>query len=334
MLFHVFGSVSALGDVNILKAPFVNCIGLAFQNVFTDLRSKEAREVSKNVIVARADSSWTGPPLVIFPEGRITNGRVLIQFRTGAFTPGKPVLPVCLRYPHRYFDPTGQSRANKSFMWPFRILSQLCNFSKVEILPPYVPSAAEQEDPVLYANNVRAEMAKAMGVECTNHSYDDAKMFQEACNLGIAPEAMDFEVHDMRQKLLVDVDHMTSCMKDFKAKDVNGDGLIDRREFVQGYRKLGHLFDFIDTDGSGTISYIELVAGLAALSGKASNKTRAKLAFHSLDQDDSGQVQGKTDGTSWGPMAAETFVAFSETPLGKRVVEVELNRLMGATKEF
>lgn len=334
MLYYVFGSVSALGDVNILKAPFVNWIGLAGQNVFTDLKSKEAREVSKNVIVARADSSWTGPPFLIFPEGRTTNGRVLIQFRTGAFTPGKPVLPVILRYPHWYFDPTGQSRANKSFMWPFRILSQFCNFSKVEILQPYVPSAEEQGDPVLYADNVRAKMAEALGVECTNHSYDDAKLFQEACTHGIAPEAMDFEVQDMRHKLSVDVDHMTSCMKDFKAKDINGDGLIDRREFVKGYRKLSHLFDFMDTDGSDSISYTELVAGLAALSGKASDKTRAKLAFHSLDVEDSGQVQGKTDGEYWGPMAAEAFVAFSETDLGKRVVEAELKRLMGGTKEF
>jgi lysophosphatidylcholine acyltransferase/lyso-PAF acetyltransferase len=336
MLYCAFGCrLSALGDVNILKAPFVSWIGLAGQNVFVDLRSKDAKEACKEVIRSRAEPAWEGPPLAIFPEGRITNGRVLIQFRTGAFLPGKPVLPVLLRYPHRFFDPTGQSRANKSFLWPVRILTQLCNYCKVEILEPYAPSHAEQESPQLFADNVRAVMAERLGVGVTNHSYDDAQMFQRAVTLGMNAESMDFEVHEVTSKLSVDMEYLTECMREFRDKDVNGDGRIDRDEFMKGYRRIGHLFDFFDHDESNSISYLELINGLAVLSGKASPEMRGKLAFCSMDEQWTEKVSGRHRGVSWGPMNLEEFLRFAKTPQGKDVVDAELERLSKKqTREF
>ncbi len=40
---------------------------------------------------------------------------------------------------------------------------QFCNHLEVVILPPYRPSAAERADARLYADNVRAAMAAALG---------------------------------------------------------------------------------------------------------------------------------------------------------------------------
>lgn len=38
-------------------------------------------------------------------EGTTTNGDYLLPFKTGAFLPKAPVLPVILRYPYQRFSP-------------------------------------------------------------------------------------------------------------------------------------------------------------------------------------------------------------------------------------
>lgn len=38
------------------------------------------------------------PPLVIAPEGTLSHGRCLLSFKTGAFAPGRPVVPILFRY--------------------------------------------------------------------------------------------------------------------------------------------------------------------------------------------------------------------------------------------
>ncbi len=43
--------------------------------------------------------------LVMAPEGTTGDGRCILQFRTGAFVPGVPVLPVCLHYGKRCHNP-------------------------------------------------------------------------------------------------------------------------------------------------------------------------------------------------------------------------------------
>ncbi|KNC52754.1 uncharacterized protein AMSG_08636 [Thecamonas trahens ATCC 50062] len=51
----------------------------------------------------------TAVPLAIFPEGTTTNGTALLRFRTGAFVPLAPVLPVIIEYPHATFSPAWES---------------------------------------------------------------------------------------------------------------------------------------------------------------------------------------------------------------------------------
>jgi lysophosphatidylcholine acyltransferase/lyso-PAF acetyltransferase len=43
--------------------------------------------------------------LFMAPEGTCSNGRCILRFRTGAFVPGVPVLPVCLNYNKRSHNP-------------------------------------------------------------------------------------------------------------------------------------------------------------------------------------------------------------------------------------
>jgi len=39
--------------------------------------------------------------VLIFPEGTCTNRSCLITFKPGAFYPGVPIQPVCIRYPNK-----------------------------------------------------------------------------------------------------------------------------------------------------------------------------------------------------------------------------------------
>eukprot|EP00971_Amphidinium_carterae_P314678 6255194-Amphidinium_carterae.1 len=83
----------AVGDMQIYNAPLVSSAGIANQSIFVDVTSNESKDACKRAIAMRASSAWHGSPLLIFPEGRITNGNVLIRFKAGAFHPGQPVQP-------------------------------------------------------------------------------------------------------------------------------------------------------------------------------------------------------------------------------------------------
>ena len=43
--------------------------------------------------------------LAMAPEGTCGDGRCLLQFKTGAFVPGQPILPVLLSYNKRHHNP-------------------------------------------------------------------------------------------------------------------------------------------------------------------------------------------------------------------------------------
>ena len=45
------------------------------------------------------------PLLCMAPEGTCGDGRCILQFRTGAFVPGMPVLPLMLCYEKQYHNP-------------------------------------------------------------------------------------------------------------------------------------------------------------------------------------------------------------------------------------
>lgn len=44
------------------------------------------------------------PPLLIFPEGTVSNGRYLLSFKRGAFEPLQPVKICCMKYEDRRFN--------------------------------------------------------------------------------------------------------------------------------------------------------------------------------------------------------------------------------------
>lgn len=60
-----------------------------------------SRQNTIKEIIERATSKEDWPQVMIFPEGTCTNRSCLITFKCGAFYPGVPVQPVCIRYPNK-----------------------------------------------------------------------------------------------------------------------------------------------------------------------------------------------------------------------------------------
>jgi len=101
-----------------------------------------------------------------------------MSFKPGGFLPGQPVQPVLLRY---HVPP---ERDTVSWTWdqPHGFLTcfiyTACHWStqvELEFLKPHIPTVEERADPVLFASNVRKEMATALGIQLCDLSFEDIK---------------------------------------------------------------------------------------------------------------------------------------------------------------
>lgn len=272
-------------------------MAIAGQGIFVDRDSSESRLACKEAIARRADPSWTGASTMIFPEGTTTNGRALIQFKNGPFSPGKPVLPVLLKYPAKHLNIAWVGDCSNLGMLVLRMMMQFVNYCEIEILDVYTPSPEEVADQKLFAKNVRKVMAEKLGVSTTEHSYADLKLSLVAIKYGVGN---DFHVDEMVSRYGVDLDQLKGWLRDFRKIDKDGSGTISYAEFRQvmaedkamphSAKAMERMFSFFDTDQTGQISYREFVQGLALLSGRCTGTARAKLCFLLCDTEGTGQV--------------------------------------------
>ena len=95
-----------------------------------------------------------------------------MRFRTGAFVPGKPVVPMVVNLPVTLgFDPIFCSLSTRWHV--LNMMAQPFHRMKVTFLPIYYPSAEEMADPKLYASNVKKEMLSASGLSDSELQYSD-----------------------------------------------------------------------------------------------------------------------------------------------------------------
>lgn len=241
---------------------------------------------------------------MIFPEGVVTNGQALVQFKVGAFSSGQPVTPVCLRYPFKHYNPCGCGKNTNVGMAILRMLLQFKNRCEIDVLDTYVPSELEKEDPRIFAGNVRMEMAAHLQVPFTEHSYDDAFLVHASK----AHVGNDFEISQLKSMYNYTFDDLKALLKTFEQCDRSNSGVISYTEFkqamssgglvqegsdvsVERLKSVERVFAFIDQDHSGGIEYREFVQIAALLSGRCSLVSRAQLAFLVYDVEGKGKVQ-------------------------------------------
>ena len=63
------------------------------------------------------------------------------------------------------------------YIW-WRVLTSFWTVLEIEFLPVYVPSAAEQKDANLFAENVRRFMAAKSGREISEFGFEDCRLVQ------------------------------------------------------------------------------------------------------------------------------------------------------------
>uniref|UniRef100_A0AAR5P3Y2 EF-hand domain-containing protein n=1 Tax=Dendroctonus ponderosae TaxID=77166 RepID=A0AAR5P3Y2_DENPD len=227
----------------------------------------ESRQKSVKEIIKRASSQLDWPQILIFPEGTCTNRSCLISFKNGAFYPGVPIQPVCIRYPNKLDTVTWTWEGPSALKLLWLTLTQPSSNCIVEFLPVYYPNEEEKRDPKLFANNVRAIMAKALGIPVVDYSYSDCKMMTRAKEMNVPFATSLVEVRKLRKSLglkgtereealvkannyacrdcskvtyieFVDIMRLHSneqlALQLFRVYDKNNTGLIDLRDYLLG----------------------------------------------------------------------------------------------------
>uniref|UniRef100_A0A7S1FHM0 EF-hand domain-containing protein n=1 Tax=Noctiluca scintillans TaxID=2966 RepID=A0A7S1FHM0_NOCSC len=273
----IFFSYAKLAETAYLDNPVLRAFVVATECVLVDRTNKESRARAKQALRDRARDHRYRHTMV-FPEGTCTNGAVLVQFKVGAFSAGVPVQPVALRYTFKNHDPSFTTpMTNLTYM--LGLMLQWYNTLEINYLPVYHPSAAELENPTLYAQGVRETMARFLQVPVTMHAAEDCSLIIAAHEMDLPVETANVGWQLVRKNLAyVTVNQALSVLKNFRDLDTKGTGQIDFDTFATGIQnqpegvklseeELLKIFDLMDTRDRGLIDFAEYFCGVAVLTG-------------------------------------------------------------------
>lgn len=291
-----------------LRIPLFGTIHRAFQTITVDRRSEESRGAVKQVIAQRAAENiertrgrW--PSTLVFPESTCTNGKALLQFKLGAFLAGVPVQPIALSYKQRHADPAWLHGIGMGHLF-WRLMCQFHNSASLEFLPPHAPTVAENAHPPLFAENVRMEMANAMRVQATLHSYEDSLLQAYAIKLH-APilHVMNEFVPQMvavKELLGISLADAKECVRLFLSISDRRSAQLSFAQFLQLMRSeaehsaaMHRLFGLLDDDHSSTLSFREFLMLVALTSAEQKTCTwlhadQVRLLYHMYDESNAG----------------------------------------------
>lgn len=295
LIFYLNGLPSGVSKDENKKVPIISALMEFTQPVYVKREDPDSRQNTIREIKRRAETGGQWPQVLIFPEGTCTNRTCLISFKPGAFIPGVPVQPVCLKYPNKLDTITWTWEGPGAFTLLWLTLCQINTHLEIEFLPVYNPSQEEKDNPKLYANNVRAVMARALGVPVTDHTYDDCRLMLAARKLNLPMEAGIVEFQKLRSKLGISLDKLSDMLEKFSHIDLSGKGNITVEEFskylqVPVSESLKQVYDMYDRDGSGSIDFREFVIGLSLIATPANTDSTISLAFQIFDPENQGHI--------------------------------------------
>lgn len=113
-----------------LTLPLAGSIMKAMQVISVNRFSQVSRRNAAGEIKRKAMcNEWSH--VMIFPEATTTNGKALVSFKAGAFTPGYAVQPIVIRYPSVHMDPSWVAEGPVVHWLLFRLMTQFHNFMSV-----------------------------------------------------------------------------------------------------------------------------------------------------------------------------------------------------------
>ncbi|XP_044765486.1 lysophosphatidylcholine acyltransferase isoform X2 [Coccinella septempunctata] len=259
--------------------------------VFRD--DPDSRHNTIKEIIKRATSKLDWPQILIFPEGTCTNRSCLITFKAGAFYPGVPVQPVCIRYPNKIDTVTWTWDGPGALKLLWLTLTRPYSYCEIEFLPVYTPNDEEKRDPKLFANNVRKVMAKALGVPISDYTYDDCKLLTRAKEMNLPQAISIMDLQKLRHSLGM------ACTTQEEALVDSGTNLDLSKVSYNEFAKLLNippmemstklLFSIYNKDDSGIIDMREYL--LCVLAINQTTVEAVNTAFKIYDQSGQGRLR-------------------------------------------
>ncbi|XP_002131598.2 lysophosphatidylcholine acyltransferase 2 [Ciona intestinalis] len=272
----------------------------AFQPVLVSRTDPDSRQKTVQEICRRSvEMKGHWPQIVIYPEGTCTNRKSLITFKSGAFIPGVPVQPVVLQYLNKVdtYSWTWNGPSGLTLLW--LTLCQWNNSVQVQFLPVYQPNIEEQQNPSLFANNVRMLMADILDLPCTDHTFEDCRLMREAENLNMPMETGLIEFTKLNRKLGMNLDALKGRLQEFSMlAQQQPDKMLNIDNFAKSLNvpvteALEDLFKLYDRNESGLIDFREYVIGLSLVSKPAVTSETVQLAFKVFDTDGDGFISAQ-----------------------------------------
>ncbi|KAG0574118.1 hypothetical protein KC19_VG235600 [Ceratodon purpureus] len=251
--------------------------------IAVDRLSRESRHHASGAIKRKAMcNDWSH--VMIFPEATTTNGKLLVSFKAGAFTPGYPVQPILFRYPHVHMDPSWVAEGPPINWLIFRLMTQFHNFMLVEYLPVIHPTVAERKNPIQFGERVRLTMARAMNTSVTNHTFEDAALAMEAVRLKIDSASAMLEFGEFKKIAPFTVKEAKRCLSEFVTMDCSKRGAVTYKEYIKAINLpdcllLQQVYRYFDRVNCGHISFRQYAAGIAFISNHSRFKEAVKAAY-------------------------------------------------------
>lgn len=157
--------------------PFFTMTSKIFSLIYVDRSKKEG--VTNQVREFQNDDKYL--PLLIFPEGKVTNGECLLGFRSGAFVNNTPVQPLTIRY-NMWLCPKKMATISWVEDDPIKYIFQLFSipFMTLEIRILDQITFDPETSPKERASKVHLIMANYLG--CLALKNDNKQIFQKHMN--------------------------------------------------------------------------------------------------------------------------------------------------------
>ncbi|XP_028969345.1 lysophosphatidylcholine acyltransferase 1 isoform X1 [Esox lucius] len=264
--------------------------------VFVSRSDQDSRKKTVEEIKRRAQSGGEWPQIMIFPEGTCTNRSCLITFKPGAFIPAVPVQPVVIKYPNKLDTITWTWQGPGAFKILWLTLCQLHNQFIIEFLPIYTPSEEEKQNPALFAQNVRRQMAKALDIPVTDYSFEDCQLAMAEGQLRLPVDTCLLEFAKLVRRLGLKPQNVEKVLQEYgnRARKMEGErmGLQDFAHYldVPVSDMLRDMFALFDEHEDNTMDIREYVIALSVVCRPAKTLETMKLAFKMFEAEEDGAI--------------------------------------------
>ena len=165
--------ISYLAASYLSTNPFIRGVDKIFDFIFVNRSSKGADHISQ--VISNVQNDPYHLPLLVFPEGKVTNGHACIGFSTGAFLSDTPLQPFSIRF-RQWFCP--KSMATISWLidpfwkWAFQAFSVPFYTVEVELLPPIILKG-DNQSPAERAKEAQLAICNNLGIYAYSKTNKD-----------------------------------------------------------------------------------------------------------------------------------------------------------------